>query len=170
MNQVLEIIRLRRSVRSFKPEPVPRELLRQLPQVAVWALSAGNLQPWEFYIITDQETRKKVGNAAGQRFVGEAPAVIVVCARPQQSSAVYGERGEKLYCLQDTAAAIQNILLAAASLGLSSCWVGAFREERVIEALNLRGSRPVALLPVGYASSEPKAPPRRPVEEVTRWV
>mgnify|MGYP005852760333 CR=1 FL=1 len=170
MNQVLETIRQRRSVRHFRPDPPPAETIRLLLEAATWAPSAGNLQPWEFWLVSDQALRQKLAAAASQRFLGEAPLVIVVCARPGRSAAHYRERGENLYCLQDTAAAIQNLMLAAASLGLATCWVGAFQEKQVLEVLKLpHGRRPVALIPVGYPSILPKAPPRRPLEEVAHW-
>lgn len=171
MNQTLETIKQRRSIRGFKPDPLPRELVVQLLEAATWAPNAGNLQPWEFYVVTDPATRVKAGAAARQRFVSEAPVLIVVCALPLQSAEQYGARGEHLYCLQDTAAAVQNILLAATSLGLATCWVGSFNENSVAESLNLEpGRRPVAMIPVGYAASKSRAPARKPLEAVTRWI
>lgn len=95
----------------------------------------------------------------------------MVCALPERSASRYGDRGRNPYCLQDTAAATRNILLAAASLGLGACWVGAFREQRVGEMLELPpDERPVALVPVGYPADTPLAPRRRPVDEVTQWL
>lgn len=171
MSTVLETIKKRRSIRRFRNDPVPQEALRELLEAACWAPSAGNLQPWEFYVVTNVALKRDLAAAASQRFVGEAQVVIVVCVVPERSAIHYGERGRKLYCLQDTAAAIQNILLAATSLGLGACWVGAFREERVIEALGLHpGKRPVALIPVGYPATEPRPTPRFSVDEVTEWI
>lgn len=168
---VLEVISRRRSIRRFRPDPIPRETLLCLLEAACQAPSAGNLQPWEFYVVTDPVARKGLSAAASQRFVSEAPVVIVVCAVLERSAVHYGDRGSHLYCLQDTAAAIQNILLAATALGLGACWVGAFREDRVSEALGLpAGRRPVALIPVGYPVAEPLAPPRRAPDEVIKWV
>lgn len=171
MNQVLENIRQRRSVRHFRPDPPPAETIKLLLEAATWAPSAGNLQPWEFYVVSDQTLRQKLAAAASQRFLSEAPVVIVVCALPERSAISYRERGENLYCLQDTAAATQNLLLAAASLGLATCWVGAFQERQVVDALKLpQRRRPVALIPVGYPSILPKAPRRQPLEEVVHWL
>ena len=93
--------------------------------------------------------------------------VIVVCADEKRSSTGYGIRGKLLYCLQDTAAATQNILLTAHSLGLGSCWVGAFDEESARKALNIpEGVRPVAIIPVGYPDETPRQRARRLLTEI----
>jgi len=96
--------------------------------------------------------------------------VIVVCANQLRSGRGYGARGVHLYCLQDTAAATQNLLLAATALGLATCWVGAFREEEAKKALNLpEGVRPVAIIPVGRPAEKPRIRPRRPLAEIIHY-
>ncbi|GAW92601.1 nitroreductase family protein [Calderihabitans maritimus] len=169
---VIECILERRSVRHFKPDPIPEATLGRLVDAARWAPSAGNIQPWKFYVVVNQKVKEQLAEAAyGQSFVARAPVVIVVCALPESSAERYGQRGRELYCLQDTAAAIQNILLAATAYGLGSCWVGAFDEERVKEVLELsRQERPVALIPVGYAEREPKPPARASLDRVVKVV
>lgn len=93
--------------------------------------------------------------------------MIVVCADEKRSSTAYGNRGKLLYCLQDTAAATQNILLTAHSLGLGSCWVGAFDEESARKALNTpKEVRPVAIIPIGYPDETPRQRSRRPLTEI----
>jgi nitroreductase len=88
--------------------------------------------------------------------------VAVACADLRIASR-YAERGMALYCIQDTAASVQNLLLAAQDLGLGTCWVGAFKEEAVKEILNMPDYiRPVVLVPVGYPAKTPKAPDRLP--------
>lgn len=170
-SEVMELIKQRRSVRRFRSEPVPEALVRQLLEAACWAPSAGNLQPWKFYVVTDGRAREGLAAGADQRFVGQAPVVIVVCAVPERSASHYGERGRSLYCLQDTAAATENILLAATAMGLGGCWVGAFREDMVRMALSLPpGEWPVALIPLGYPATEPRAPRRHPLETVVQWI
>lgn len=166
-NDLLEIIKTRRSVRSFKNENFSENILMKILEAARWAPSAGNIQPWELYVVRNQEYKKGLAKAAlGQMFLAEAPVVIVVCAIPARSGRRYRERGEKLYCIQDTAAAIQNILLISSSYGLGSCWVGAFDEEGVRRVLGLGPDlRPVALIPIGYPDQEPSVPERRSLEE-----
>ena len=155
--ELLEAIKGRRSIRAFKPQDVPDETVEKLIDAASYAPSAGNIQPWVFVIAKKGETKKKLARAAfNQAFVEEAPVVIVVCADENRSSTRYGRRGETLYCIQDTAAATQNILLTAYSLGLGTCWVGAFSEEEAKKALKTpEGMRPVAMIPVGYPNKTP---------------
>jgi nitroreductase len=172
MDEIMEVIRRRFSCRSFRPEPVPRQQLSELIDAARWAPSAGNLQPWRFVVVEDGAARRAIAASAyGQRFIADAPAVIVVCVVAAESSRVYGDRGRHLYCLQDSAAAVENLLLAATGAGLGTCWIGAFDEAAVARALVLEaGWRPVALIPVGYPDEQPRRRSRRPPDEVTRWI
>jgi len=160
------------SCRSYRPDPVPRELLEELLDGARWAPNAGNLQPWRFVVVLDQAFRRTLARAAlNQRFLATAPAVIVVCAVPEESARVYGSRGRELYCFQDTAAATENLMIAATDVGLATCWVGAFDEAAVARDLDLdAGWRPVALVPVGYPAENPGRRSRRSVASITRWI
>jgi len=168
---LFEAIKQRRSVRAYTREDVSEEDVEKLIEAARLAPSAGNIQPWRFVIVRGAEVKRKLAEAAlYQTFIEEAPVVIVVCADEAQSSQGYGNRGATLYCIQDTAAATQNILLAAHALGLGTCWVGAFREELVKKALNApMNIRPVAIIPVGHAAEKPRAPLRRSLEEVVHY-
>jgi nitroreductase len=106
--------------------------------------------------------------AAGKQVsIVQAPVVIVVCADPEVAGARYEDRGRTLYCFQDTAAAVENIVLAAASFDLGTCWIGAFRETDVRKALNLPFNlRPVAMVPIGYPNQERGPRELKPYEEV----
>ncbi len=165
-------LRERFSCRSFASVSLSREQIGELLEAARWAPSAGNLQPWRFVVVTDAACRRALAVAAfGQGFVAAAPVAIVVCAVPTESSRGYGARGRDLYCLQDTAAATENLLLAATAAGLGACWVGAFDEESVHRALGLEpGWRPVALIPVGVPAEAPSTRSRRSLIEVARWI
>lgn len=166
---VMDAIRERRSTRSFKPDRVEEATLGRILEAGASAPSAGNLQPWRFYVIFNQELKQSLVEAAlGQKFLAEAPVVIGVCALPEQSADRYLERGRSLYCIQDTAAAIQNILLAAEGFGLATCWVGSFDEKLVSAALGCNsGERPVALIPLGFAAGEKRpALPRFAMEDI----
>jgi nitroreductase len=171
--EVFECIVSRRSVRNYEKKDVPDELIGQILEAAIHAPSAGNLQPWEFIVVKDKTTKKELALAAlRQRHVEEAPVVIVVCADPEKSSERYGERGKNLYCIQDTAAAIENMLLVANSLGLGTCWVGAFEEDEVREILNIpQRLKPVALITIGFPKvyGEVRRTPRIPFENIT-WI
>jgi nitroreductase len=168
---VFEAIKGRRSIRAFQNRDIPPETVDRLIDAARWAPSAGNIQPWEFIIVRKPETKRKLAEAAlEQTFIEEAPVVIVVCADENRSSQGYGTRGKTLYCLQDTAAATQNIHLAAYALGLGTCWVGAFREDEAKKILNIpSGVRPVAIIPVGYPAEKPQPRNRRPINQITHY-
>ena len=168
---VLEAIKGRRSIRAFKRQNVSQELVEKMIDAAIWAPSAGNIQPWEFIIVRRLEIKRELAEAAlQQKFVEEAPVVIVVCADENRSSQRYGVRGKSLYCIQDTAAAVQNINLAACSLGLGTCWIGAFREKEARKILRVpRGVRPVAIIPVGYPAETPPPRSRRPSNNVIHY-
>jgi nitroreductase len=169
---VLKAIRGRRSVRAFKSEKdVSEETVEGLIDAARWAPSAGNIQPWEFIVVRNPEIRRRLSEAAfNQSFIEEAPVVIVVCADENRSSEGYGQRGKTLYCIQDTAAAIQNIHLAAYSLGLSTCWVGAFNEGETSEILQIpRGIRPVAMIPLGFPAKFPIPRRKRAVNQILHY-
>jgi nitroreductase len=169
--ELSETIKGRRSIRAFKKQDVPEEIVEKLIDAARWAPSAGNIQPWEFVIVRKSAVKKKLAQAAlSQTVVEEAPVAIVVCANEKRSSMGYGLRGKTLYCIQDTAAATQNILLTAHSLGLGACWVGAFNEDEAKEAVNApEGIRPVAIIPVGYADESPLLRSRRPLNQIMHY-
>lgn len=168
---VLDAIRGRRSIRAFKNDYVSEETVEKLIDAARWAPSAGNIQPWEFIIIRKPAIKTRLVEAAlGQSFIAEAPVVIVVCADENRCAQRYGERGRSLYCLQDTAAAIQNIHLTVYALGLGTCWIGAFKEEETRETLNIPvGIRPVGIIPIGYAAESPQPPNRRATSKIVHY-
>jgi nitroreductase len=169
-----QVLKGRASVRAFDPSvDVPPAAVERLLRAATQAPSAGNRQPWHFYVVRDPAVRESLAAAAlGQWFVSEAPVVIVVCADAEQSAGRYGQRGRDLYCLQDTAAATEHILLSAVALGLGGCWVGAFDERAASRALNLPGRhRPVAILPIGKpARISAGRTSRETIERVTTYV
>lgn len=165
---VMEAIKRRRSVRRFKSDPVGEEDLQKILNAARWAPSAGNMQPLELVIVKDEEVKQRLARAAlDQTFIAEAPVVIVVCANVPRTTRRYGHRGTKLYVIQDTAAATQNIHLAAYSLGYSTCWVGAYDDKEVARAIEVPESvRPLAIIPLGKPAEEPSPPSRLPLDEI----
>jgi nitroreductase len=163
-----EAIAKRRSIRAYKKQALPPGVIEKLIEAARLAPSAGNAQPYEFVIAEKAETKQRLCKASfNQQTLQEAPAVIVVCADGIRAYQSYGERGKNLYCIQDTAAAIQNILLTAYSMGLGTCWIGAFREQEVKKVINApQNMRPIALISVGYPDESPPARSRRAVGEL----
>ena len=169
--EVLESIMKRQSVRMYEKKDVPNELIGQMLIAAVKAPSAGNVQPWEFIVVKDNKIKKELSLASlKQKHIEDASTVIVVCANLEKSADKYGDRGKTLYCIQDTAAAIENMLLVATSLELGTCWVGAFEEGKVKSILNIpERLRPMALITVGFPVSYVKNNKtlRRQFENVT---
>jgi nitroreductase len=162
---LFEAIRERRSERHFKSDPVHDDIVRRIVECGLKAPSAGNMQPWQVVVVKRPELKASLSKAAfGQKFVEDAPVVIVVIADPGRSASKYGNRGSELYSIQDTAACVQNMLLAVVGFGLGACWVGAFDEDAAGQALGLPGHlRPVAMIPIGYPKERPM--PRRPRPE-----
>ena len=166
--EVFEAIKNRRSIRAYKKQELPPGSVEKLLEAARWAPSAGNVQPWAFVVVSSSQAKRNLSSAAyGQRDLEEASVVIVVCADEKRAEQNYGLRGKTLYCLQDTAAAVQNIMLTAYSLGLGSCWIGAFKEEEARKVINApKEMRPIALIPIGYADEAPPPGNRRPMTEI----
>ena len=151
-----EAIRNRRSVRSYKDKQVEDEKIQKILEAAHWAPSAGNLQSVEYIVVKDKETKEKLSKASfGQAQPSDAPVSIVVCVNFPKISH-YGKRGEDLYSIQESGACIQNLMLTAHSLGLATCWIGAFDEDVAREALGLpEHVRPVGIIPLGYPDESP---------------
>lgn len=169
-----ELAATRRSIRRYEQRDVTDAQIHTLLEAARWAPSAGNMQPWHFYVVRDAALRARVCACQQNptQWITGAPVLIVVTVDPCVTAARYGDRGGDLYCLQDTAAAVQNILLCANDMGLASCWVGAFHEDACAQALGLTGDvRPVAILPIGYAARQPdQVPKRRPIKEIVTFL
>lgn len=164
----LECIKTRRSVRRFKDQPIPFELIGNILEAGRLAPSAGNIQEWNFILVTDYKTREDIGLAACmQTWMNDAPVHIVVCSNPGKSERFYGDKGEKFYCIQNSSAAIENMLLAAHAQGLGACWVGACDEDKVRRAVNIPDNiRVMGIIPIGYSDEEPRMPDKYPLTDV----
>ena len=158
---VVKAIEERHSVRDFTADEVPMDTITETLRLANLAPSAGNLQSRDFIIVKDIEMKKKLSKASfGQRFVEEAPVVIVVCCNMNRIKN-YGERGESLYTIQDTAASVVNMMLYLVSKGFGSCWVGAFDEKEVGRLMQLpECARAVAIIPIGMPKESGRTSPR----------
>ncbi len=175
----LEAIKLRRTVRSFKPDPVPSDLFQQVLQAGLHAPTSGNLQPWEFFRVVTPTVREQLvastfggysQSAPSQAWLLEAPEIIAACCDTVRTMARYGEDGQR-YARLDVAAAIQNMLIAATSLGLGAAWIGGYREPEVRAALDLDPDLDiVGLVAFGYARESLAAPYRMPLSDVLREI
>lgn len=174
---VLEAIRMRRSVRSYLPGPIPAAVMERLRQALRSAPSACNMQPWRFIFVTDAELRHKVAEACcDQLWIAEAPVIVVGCGLPAQAYKQMGGHGNSVDI--DVAIALDHLTLAAVAEGLGTCWIGAFDEARVKRLLAVpESAKVVALTPLGYPTSADLNTPlehgrRRPAAEIfatDRW-
>jgi nitroreductase len=164
---VLDVIQTRRSVRAYESREVEEEKLLRVLEAARLSPSAKNLQERFFIVVRDAETREALVDAAlGQRFVGEAPVVIVACADNTRYKMPCGQLAYPI----DTAIAVDHMTLQAVAEGLGTCWIGAFDEGKVKKLLGIpRNIRVVTLLPLGYPKITPAPTPRKKLEEMVMW-
>jgi len=166
--ELLELIKKRRSIRKFKNVLIERDKLLKVLEAAHWAPTAGNLQSWKFIVVKDKRKRQQLAEAAfNQMWMTEAPVFIVVNAFTDKIKRYYGVRGERLYAVQECAAAIENMILEAESLGLATCWVGAFDEAAAKRILDIPDNvRPQAILILGYGDETPPVPSKYKLKDV----
>lgn len=164
---VVECIEGRTSIRAFRPDPVDDAVIDEALRLANLAPSAGNLQARDFVVVRSPTTKAALAEAAhGQDFVRTAPVVVVCCANLDRIKH-YGERGRSLYCLQDVAAAVENMLLYLHSKGFGAVWVGAFDERKVSDVLDLPDhARPVAMVPIGRPAERAVRRRRLPQDQI----
>ena len=157
----METIRARRSIRKYKPDPVPKEKLDTILEAARLAPSWKNQQCWRFIIVTAEEKRRAITK---RDWTAEAPVIIVGCARPELSG---GNAGQQYYML-DMGITMEHMALAAAEQGLGTCWIGGQFDEATVKAeLGVpEDIRVVALLPIGYPAEAPGPKDRKPMDEI----
>lgn len=167
--EVYDCIKQRRSIRKYKDIPVAFDDVWKIIDAGRMAPSSGNLQGWKFIVITDAGKRQKIADACLQQtWMIQAPIFIVIVSEVARVERYYGLRGERLYSCQNCAAAAENMMLMATNLGLGSCWVGAFDEDKVKDMLNIpTGSRPQIIITIGYADEVVPEPAKFPLEAVT---
>jgi nitroreductase len=149
-----EVIRTRRSVRAFRKDPIPDDVLNRILDAVRIAPSGSNRQPWRFILVKDAELKQGMISACNnQRFVAEAPVIVVACGQrlPLNRGGYMGE----MSVLLDIAIAFTHLILAARAEGLGTCWIGAFNNEAVKELLKVpEDYEVVAATPLGYPSED----------------
>jgi nitroreductase len=161
--EVLEAIKTRRSIRKYKPGPIPEKDLKRILEAARLAPSAGNKQPWRFVVVRDPETKEKLGEIArGQTWISDAGAIVAALAMDRKSPEVYERWAER-----DVMTAVEHIVLASWSLGYGTCWIGAFYEDQVKELLGVpEEMKVIVLLPIGVPAHSPDPRSRKPLDEI----
>jgi len=181
--EVLEAIKTRRSIRRYTADPVDDETVQKVLDAARWAPSWANTQCWRFIVVRDSDIKSKLVAVltsisaervnAATRAIGNAPVVIVACAELGKSGYSHGElegpvtdKGDFWY-MYDVALAMQNLTLAAHSLGLGTVHVGSFDAKKVAAILGVaEGYCVVAMTPLGYPDQEPAPRPRKELSEI----
>lgn len=166
---VLDIIRERKSVRKYKEDSIPEEVLFRVLEAARLAPSGKNLQPWKFIIVKDRTLKEELAEAsAGQFFIAKAPVIIVACGFPDYCYAHMG-RYMKSWSV-DVTIAVEHLILVAQEEGLGTCWIGSFEEQDVKSILNVpENVKVLALTPLGYPDEEPRDRGRKTLEEIVSY-
>jgi nitroreductase len=159
--EVYQCIRSRRTIREFKPDPVPEQVVYRILQAARWAPSSGNSQPWHFIVITERSTLDAIGRiATSGAFIGQAPLAIAIL--------MDNARRPDL----DAGRALQQMELIAWSEGLGTCFVGMRQEEQqrqIKELLGIPGTMElITVLPFGYrvGGTRRQGTPRKPMQDI----
>jgi len=159
MSELLNVIYNRRSIRKYKPDPVPDEIIEKILNAARLAPSAHNIQPWHFIVVKDKKLREELSRWRWSRFLKDSPVVIVGCGDYKLSPKLW---------IVDVSIALQNLVIAATALGLGTCWVCDFEEDKVKELLDIPENYcVVALIAVGYPDEKPEMPKKKGLAEIT---
>ncbi|GAB4282216.1 MAG: nitroreductase family protein [Deferrisomatales bacterium] len=175
--ELYEAVRGRRSIRRYKPDPVPPEVLDRLLEAAQWAPSWAHTQCCEVVIVSKPEQKEALQQALPPsnpafKAMGQAPVAVAFCAQTGRAGFYKGKaatsRGD--WMMFDVALAMENFMLAAYAEGLGTVCVGLFDEKKAAEVLKAPpGVEVIALTPLGYPDAEAKTPPRKDRTEFARW-
>lgn len=162
MQDILNLIKERRSIRKYKKEKIDRESIIKILEAGRFAPSAENNQPWRFFVLTQEDSIKSIGKACKyaflNTFVQEAPLAIVI----------YSEKTHHFVKI-DCGLSAQNMMLEAHALGIGSCYIGAFREKSIKKILGLSEKEKIlGIITFGYPEKIPSAPERLPLEEIVK--
>lgn len=166
---ILKVIKERRSVRRYKADPIPDDILQRVLDAARFSPSGKNLQPWKFILVQDESLKQRLAEASvRQIFIAEAPIVVVACGFPDRC---YSQMGNYMKSWPvDVAIAVEHLMLQAQEEGLGTCWIGAFEEKDVKSILDVpEGVRVLALTPLGYPDENPVPRGRKSMEEIVSY-
>jgi len=158
----LEAIATRHSTRAYTGRPVSKDVLERIVDAGRRAPTARNVQPWEFVVVTDAGTRKRIADITEYgKFIAQSPACIVVFCKDTK------------YYLEDGCAATENMLIAATALGVQSCWVAGDKKPYCGTIAGLlgvpAGYKLICLVALGYGETPGKPTPKRDLREVIHW-
>ncbi len=162
--EFFKAVKERRSIREFRDKKVPADKLRKILAATKAAPSAGNLQSYDVVVVKKRATIESLASAFGYhaKALAKAPVMLVFFANQQRSAKKFGRRGVDLYSVQDATIACTYAQLAIRAVGLASVWVGAFEPGLIRRVLGAQSNTiPVAILPLGYGATKPKARKRK---------
>lgn len=163
-----ELIQVRYSVRSYRPDPVPQEDLEKVLAAACAAPTAANRQPFQLIVIHTRGCEEQVSRMYHRDWFVSAPLVIAACGLPGKGWVRSYDHANYTYV--DVAIVMDHLILAAAELGLGTCWIANFDPAVVRQVLGLpEGVEPVALTPLGYPADQPRPKERKPLAELVRY-
>jgi len=162
-----ELIQKRYSVRAYRPIPVEENKLHQVLEAARLAPTASNRQPFKIIVVHTAGREAELRRIYDKSWFAQAPLVICICNIPAQA---WVRRDGKNYADVDVTIAMDHLILAAASLGLGTCWVAAFDPAAARQVLRLpEGVEPIAFTPLGYPADTPKSKERKALSELVRY-
>ncbi|HLV08742.1 MAG TPA: nitroreductase family protein [Halanaerobiales bacterium] len=162
------LVKKRYSVRNYKDIPVAKDKIFQVLEAARDAPSAVNYQPWHFIVVSDAELKSKIAETYSGDWLKKVPVIIVACG---DHSISWTRKDGKDHCDIDLGIAVEHMALAAADIGLGTCWVCAFDAQKCHEIMELPDNLEViALLPIGYPQDEKiPAKKRKSIDEIVSW-
>jgi len=159
---LVDVVLNRRSIRRYEPKEIPRDVLDKILEAGRQAPSAANKQPWHFIVLTDSEIKKELSKGMFNRFIKDAPITVVGCANKDLIASKWA--------IVSTTIALQNMVVAAWAMGIGSCWVGDFSEEKVKKLLNIPESwNIVALVSFGYPAEKPQPRKKKTIEKTVSF-
>lgn len=163
-----ELMAARYSVRAYRPDPVEDSKLQAVLEAARLAPTACNRQPFQIAVLHTAGREAEIGRIYGRPWFVQAPVVLAVCAVPAQAWVRESDRFNS--ALMDATIAADHLILAAANLGLGTCWIAAFDVQAAREVLRLpEGVEPVVFTPLGYPADPPRPKKRKPLSELVRY-
>jgi nitroreductase len=162
------LIAMRYSVRAYRADPVEDEKLQAVLEAARLAPTAANRQPFQLLVLHTAGRQEEIGKIYRRAWFVQAPLVIAVCAIAAQAWVRESDRFNAR--LIDAAIVADHLILAAANLGLGTCWIAAFNVEAARSVLQLPAEvEPVIFTPLGYPADQPGTKTRKPLNELVRY-
>lgn len=161
---IYDLIEKRRSVRTFREDPIPSESMDKLKNAIRMAPSAHNAQSYKFILVTDAELKKRIADAAsGQRFIATAPVILVAVSQTPEDVM---SSGVPTYAM-DIAIALDHLTLVAVEENLGTCWIESFDQEQIKQFLNVPEEYKIgALMPIGTPYDDPTVKSRKKLGEL----